>query len=255
MLEFPEYDEGSFRPDANIGHLCDNLNNTVGKGIWFDTFQIQNTKWLWLVNNVIAVLNSDNIHFGCFGQYANYVARILNSVKGINFYVLYNKRRLHCSNYLEKCISSTQCSISFKSHTKNYFVLISGEEKVVIMFQSRFLHGKLPSKLTFSYAVLNKIRFSYVTYGNLYINKRVIYVTNEVVISQHICAFEQCTIDLNIPKQLANCKLFMKSCKRIPSEKVISVHCTAEKISSLTWRPSLSLCIKKGTSYFEVTLR
>ena len=177
MLEFLDYEEVSFRPDANIGHLCDNLNNAVGKGIWFDTFQIQNTKWLWLVNNVIAVLNSDNMHFGCFGQYANYVAGILNSVKGINFYVLCNKR-LHCANYLEKYISSTQCSISFKPHTNNYFVLTSGEENVVIMFQSRFLRGKLPFKLTFAYATLNKMRLSSVNYGIVYINKRVIYVTN-----------------------------------------------------------------------------
>jgi hypothetical protein len=83
------------------------------------------------VNNVVAVLNSDNMHCGCFGQYASYIAGILNSVKGINFYDLCNKRRLHCENYLEKCISNTQCSISFKSHTNNYFVLTSGEEKLL----------------------------------------------------------------------------------------------------------------------------
>jgi hypothetical protein len=32
-------------------------------------------------------------------------------------------------------------------------VLTSGEEKFVITFESRFLHGKLPSKLLFTYAV------------------------------------------------------------------------------------------------------
>jgi hypothetical protein len=88
-----------FHPDANVGHLCNNLNNTIDIGIWYDTFEVQNTKWLWLVNKVVAILNSDNMHCGCFGQYASYVAGILNSVKEINFYVLCNKRS-HCANYL-----------------------------------------------------------------------------------------------------------------------------------------------------------
>jgi hypothetical protein len=72
-----------------------------------------------------------------------------------------------------------QFSISFKSHTDKYFVLISGEEKVVITFESRRLHGKLPSKLLFTYAVLNKIRLSSLTCGIVHINNRVIYVTNK----------------------------------------------------------------------------
>jgi len=81
MLEFLDYEEVSFRPDANIVHLCNNLNNIVGKSIWHDTFQVQNTKWLWLVNNVVAALNIDNMHCECSGQYASYVTGILNSVK------------------------------------------------------------------------------------------------------------------------------------------------------------------------------
>jgi hypothetical protein len=56
----------SFHPDASVGHLCNNLNNTIVIDIWYDTFQVQNTKWLWLVNNV-AVLNSDSMYCGCFG--------------------------------------------------------------------------------------------------------------------------------------------------------------------------------------------
>jgi hypothetical protein len=159
-------------------------------------FKVQNTKWLWLVNNV-AVLNSDNMHCGCFGQYASYVAGIMNSVKEINFYVSCIKRMLHCAKYLEKCISNTQCFISYtyKSHTNNYFVLTSGEEKFVITFKSRFLHGKLPSELLFTYAVLNKIRLLSLTYGIVHINNHVIYVINEVLISQHDCVFEQYTND------------------------------------------------------------
>jgi hypothetical protein len=98
-------------------------------------------------------------------------------------------------------------------------VLTSGEEKVVITFESRFLYGKLPSKLMFTYAELNKIRLSSLTYGIVHIKNHVIYVTNEVVISQHDCVFEQYTNDLNIPKQLSNCKLFIKTCKMHPYTK------------------------------------
>jgi hypothetical protein len=56
----------------------------------------------------------------------------------------------------------------------------------------------------FSYAVLNKIRLSSLTYGIVHINIHVIYVTNEVVTSQHDCVFEQYINNLKIPKQLAN---------------------------------------------------
>jgi hypothetical protein len=97
-MEFLDFEKVSFHPDANVEHLCNNLNNTIGMGIWYDTFQVQNTKWLRLVNNIVAVLKSDNMHCGCFGQYASYVAGILNSVKEINFCVLCNKRRLRCAN-------------------------------------------------------------------------------------------------------------------------------------------------------------
>jgi len=156
MMEFLDYEEVSFRPDANIGHLFNNLNNNAGKAVWYDTFQVQNTKWLWLVNNVVAALNSYNMHCGCFGQYASNVAGILNSVKEINFHVLCNKK-VYIAQTTLKTLFQIQCFVSFKSHTNNYFVLTSGEEKVVITFESRFLHGNLPSKRTFAYAVLNKI--------------------------------------------------------------------------------------------------
>jgi hypothetical protein len=69
-MEFLDFKEASFRPDASVGHLCINLNNTIAIGIWHNTFQVQNTNWLWLVNNVVTSFNSDNMHCGCFGQYA-----------------------------------------------------------------------------------------------------------------------------------------------------------------------------------------
>jgi hypothetical protein len=55
-MEFLDLEEVSFHPASNVGHLCNNLNNIIFIRIWYDTFQVQNTKLLWLVNNVVAVL-------------------------------------------------------------------------------------------------------------------------------------------------------------------------------------------------------
>ena len=70
-------------PNSSIRRLCEDLN-IVGQGIWYDTFQVQNTEWLWLVNNIVTTMNSDKV-CGCFGLYPSYVAGILNSVKEIHF--------------------------------------------------------------------------------------------------------------------------------------------------------------------------
>jgi hypothetical protein len=114
-------------------------------------------------------------------------------------------------------------------------VLTFGEEKFVIIFEWRFSHGKLPSKLLFTYAVLNKIRLLSLTYGIVHINNHAIYVTNEVLISQHDCVFEQYTKDLNTPKHLANCKWFTKACKAHPYTKkcFATLYCTKNLIAYL----------------------
>jgi hypothetical protein len=90
--------------------LCEELNTTVGQGIWYDTFQVQNTKWLWLVNDIVTTMNNDSMLCGCFGLFPNYLAAIFNSIKEINFYVLCNKRRLRCASYLEKCVAGKECT-------------------------------------------------------------------------------------------------------------------------------------------------
>jgi len=94
------------------------------------------------VNDIVTTMNSNNVLCASFGLFPSYVAGILNSVKGINFYALCNKRRLRCASYLEKCIAGTECT--FKLRINNYFVLTSGKEEVVIWFQSRLFGGKLP---------------------------------------------------------------------------------------------------------------
>jgi len=91
----------------------------VGNGIWYDTFQVQNTEWLWLVNNIVTALNSDKVLWGCFGLYPSYVAGILNSVKEIHFYVLSSKK-LHYGEYIEKCIAGNKCSVSYTKHTFSF---------------------------------------------------------------------------------------------------------------------------------------
>jgi hypothetical protein len=74
------YKCASFTPDSSIGQLREDLNKTVGYGIYYDTFKIQNTKWLWFVENFITIINSNTVLCGSFGVYPSYVAGILNSV-------------------------------------------------------------------------------------------------------------------------------------------------------------------------------
>jgi hypothetical protein len=52
-MDFLEFTGVSFQPDTNVGHLCEELNNIVGKGISYDTLDIRNVKWLLLVNDVV----------------------------------------------------------------------------------------------------------------------------------------------------------------------------------------------------------
>jgi hypothetical protein len=65
-MEFLDYRNVSFTPNSSIGSLCENLNDLV-LGIWYDTFKVQNTKWLWLVNAIVMMMNSDKVQCGSFG--------------------------------------------------------------------------------------------------------------------------------------------------------------------------------------------
>ena len=87
-MDFLVFTSVSYLSNASIGHLCEDLNNIVGRGIWYDTFDVQNTKWLWLVNDIVTTLNSAKVLCGCFGLYPRYVAGILKSVTEIHSYVL-----------------------------------------------------------------------------------------------------------------------------------------------------------------------
>ena len=137
-MDFIEFTDVSFIPYLSLGKLCEELNTTVGQGIWYDIFQVQNTEWLWLGNDIVTTMNS-NMLCGCFGLFPSYVAGILNSVKEINFYVLCNKRNLRCASYLEKCVAGKECT--FKLRTDNYFVLASGKEVVYHFNQDIFVES------------------------------------------------------------------------------------------------------------------
>jgi len=66
-MDFLDFPNLSFLPNFSIGRLCEDLNYIVGQGVWHDTFQVKNTKWLWLVNDIFTAMNSDKVLCGSFG--------------------------------------------------------------------------------------------------------------------------------------------------------------------------------------------
>jgi hypothetical protein len=177
-----------------MGQLCEDLNIIAGYGIYYDTFEIQNTKWLWLVNNIVTTMNGNKVLCGSFGVYPSYVAGILNSVKRIHFFVLHSEK-LNYADYVKKCIVSKERTFklptdySFKVVTAHRFQLTFGGETVTISIEARQFQ-KLPSELTFAQCVLKTMRLSSLTYGIVCINNRVTYINNEVLKSKHDCVFD-----------------------------------------------------------------
>jgi len=97
------------------------------------------------VNDVVEAMNSNRALCGSFGFYPSFVAGILNSVREIYFYVIFNEE-LKYAVYIEKCISGKEDTISFKSHTGNYFQLSSIEETIVIhLKQELFMKSFRPN--------------------------------------------------------------------------------------------------------------
>jgi hypothetical protein len=122
-MDFLDFVSVTFLPDSSIGQLCEDLNTMVGLSIWYDTFQVQNTKWLWLVNDSVANIN--NVLCGSFGLYPSYVAGMLNSGQEINFYVLCYKH-INYAKYIEKCIAGKECV--FKLLTEHQFKMLRGQK-------------------------------------------------------------------------------------------------------------------------------
>jgi len=169
---------------------------------------MKNTKWLWLVNDIVSTMNSDKVLRGSFGLYPSYTAGILNSVKEIHFYVLCSEM-LNYAYYIEKCIAGKEHSVTYKPHTREEFLLSSSGETIALSFEARQF-PKQPSELIFAQSLLEKICLPSLAFGIVCINKRVIYIINEVLTSRHECVFDRYTCDLELPKKLADCKLYMR---------------------------------------------
>jgi len=59
-MEWLRFQNISFSPDSCIGQLCEDLNNVVGQRIYYDTFEIENTKWFWFLSNMYTAMKNEN---------------------------------------------------------------------------------------------------------------------------------------------------------------------------------------------------
>ena len=161
---------------------------------------------------IVTAMNSDKVLFGSFGLYPSYVAGVLNSVKEIHFYVLCVEK-LNYAEYIENYIASKMYSVTWKGDRGDYFELSSSNEKNVLSFEATPF-PKLLSELIFVQSVLKRMRLSSLAFGIVCINKRVTYITNEVLTSRHNCVFDLFDTDFQLPKRLSNCMLFTRSCSQ-----------------------------------------
>jgi len=65
-MEWMQFQNIYFLPGSSNGQLCEGLNKIVGQGIYYDRFEIPNTKWLWFVSNMVTAMNNDEILCCCF---------------------------------------------------------------------------------------------------------------------------------------------------------------------------------------------
>jgi len=90
-------------------------------------------------------------------------------------------------------------------------VLTSGKE--IILFQSRFFGGKLPSGVTFARSVLKK--YSYRLWLTvLYASINVQRISQTIRYYQDMSAYFMCAFDLNAPRRLANCRANISFCDK-----------------------------------------
>jgi hypothetical protein len=198
------------------------------------------------------------------GVYLCYLAGILKHVEEINFYVLCNDE-LTYSEYIEKAISSEQCTIRVLGE-KYYFTLSSGGETVLLRFETRMMEGKFPSVLTFTYDLLRNLLLSSIAYAVACVDSRIMFITNEMRTSRQDCLYGQRTAyckwfkpiyyeDFDylkkIPKRLAGCKYFNSKNSlrhRYMTESYLhSLFCT-RKVHQWWRLPGCvcNLCVKAG---------
>ena len=157
-MDFLGLGDISFLHYLSNGHLCEDLNNIVGQCIWYDKFQLKSTEWLWLVNDIVTTLNSDNVLCGTFGLYPSYMACKLNSVKQIHFCVLCIKH-INYAGYIEKCIAGKQCTVSYESHRGRYFHLSYSIGNTFVISFGEIQFSVLTSKVIFAQSVLKECAY------------------------------------------------------------------------------------------------
>jgi hypothetical protein len=243
-MDFLAYESVSLLPKTGVGHICDNLNNLFN-GIWYDTYRVHNTKWLWLISDLVQAINSDKIKCGAFGLYPAYVAGILNTVPYAHLYVVCSEK-LHYEAYIQKCLPNKKYTIT---DTGDHFRICYQGEEFYIAFEERIVRENLPSELTFAYNVLSKIHISSVAYGIVSFNKRVTYITNEVLTSKHNCVYNLYAFKLDRPKDLANCKAQNTYCSVHPRKHRVygTLFCTKQSHRRY-WKPECDckLCVKSA---------
>ena len=155
-----------FLPNSSIGQFCEYLSENVGQGIYYDRFEIEDTKWFSFVINMVTAMNNDKTLCGCFVIYSSFVAGTMNSARRIHFFVLRNEE-LNYENYIEKCVVDKECSVCYKSHTEHYFPLSYQSERIFISFEAR-LFPKLPSEIIFAQCVeKNRVGLSSLRNNNI----------------------------------------------------------------------------------------
>ena len=106
---------------------------------------------------------------------------------------------LNYAVYIEEYIASKEYSFTYKAHTWDDFELSSVNERIELTFEARQF-WKMPSELIFVQSVLKRLRLSSLAFGIVCINKRVTYITNEVLTSRHDCVFERSLVIWNYLK-------------------------------------------------------
>jgi len=102
----PEIRKLIFLPDSSIGQLCEDLNEIVGQGIYYNKLEIQNTKRFGFVSNMVTAMSNNKILCGCFGMYPRFVTGILKTARRIHYFVLCNAE-LNCENCMQvTCITN-----------------------------------------------------------------------------------------------------------------------------------------------------
>jgi hypothetical protein len=159
----------------------------------YKNFGTMNTKWLQLVSDIVEAT-----------MLCDYVAGIIASVKSIAFYVVCSEK-LNYTHYSQQGVEGKIYTIG---DTGNNLLISYHNEIFYISFETRIVRKELPSTLIYAYNVITKVRISSLPYGIVSLNKRVTFITSELLTSRHDCVSNLFAYNLHAPMQLAGCKVY-----------------------------------------------